>query len=306
MHTHCLVILALLFGLATPPALWPQSQPSGQDEDVEFSRTFGMPSFLSDIYSFKSEYPERSELRLYVAFINDILQFARGADEIFRARYEIAVEVLDLDGVRQDGEIVTHAVTAQRYEETNSRTIANQHSFEFDLRPGAYDVILEITDQATKRRLKRKKKFELRAFREHALGVSDVLFVNNKGVDGGWFPILHKTFEDPGASFDALFEIYPAGAKPVRLQATLVNTNNDIVYQHKTVARADEGHVLQRIPLNEGLQEAGLYRLTVELAAHEDSLSVEEVFLSQYSKVQNLRGDVASSNKLLHALKYVA
>ncbi|MCG8604119.1 GWxTD domain-containing protein [bacterium] len=305
MHIYCLVIFALLSCLARPVATRAQSQPFVQGDDAEFARIFGMPTSLYDIYSFKSEKTEQSELRVYVAFVNDILQFVRGADRIFRARYEIAVEILDIDSQRQDGEITTHVVTAQRYEETNSRAIANHHRFKFDLKPGPYDVILEITDQATKRRLRRKKRFELRAFSEDALGVSDIIFVSNRGTDRGWFPVLHKTFEDPLAAFDAHFEIYASGVPQVQLRATLVNTNNKIVYQYKTAAKLGEGRIFEKLALNESLHQAGLYRLRLELTTDQDSLSVEEVFLNQYTRAQEI-DDTASSNELLHALKYVS
>jgi len=151
-----------------------------------------------------------SQVRVYAAFVNDILQFVKQPDGSYRAQYELRVEIVDRHGDRQEGSILKREIAASGYSETNSRQELNQHQFAFDVPAGEYEIIFELTDLDNGRHLKRTNNLPVRNFSESLVSLSDIMFVDAACSDSlpfqPVFPNMSKTLETLNSDFGAYFE----------------------------------------------------------------------------------------------------
>lgn len=196
---------------------------------------FGPSLFSYDTYCFLSDDYERSRLDVYVAFANDILQFVKEKQGYFVASYDLSVSVFDKKGNLIDEKSVPKNIVVRKFERTNNTYLSNHHKFSFDIIPGKYKLVLNLTDNDTQKNLVREKKLDVDGFGlENAL-ISEILFsnqiiTNSNATIKEIIPNLDRKFSDPDSSFWAYFEMYPkTQSDSITLHLSIIDANNHTI-----------------------------------------------------------------------------
>lgn len=289
--------------------LFGQSQVSSSNNS-SYAQTFGKPLFIFHTYTFASEEPGKTRLDLYIAFVNDILQFVKDQEDIYRARYEIVVEILDSEGDRQDGDILKKEIVSYSFDDTNSRNIVNRNHFSFDLNPGTYELHLELTDLDTKRHLTREKNLELENYHQSSIALSELMFVDSIEFDSlqvsKVLPNMRKTLEDPSSEFGAYCELYALAQDSIKLKYAVYDLENNALvsklntfYPVRTVYR-------EFIPLKNLIKVPGQYVLVVEARSKHEKVMARQGFFVQYTEAPFSLKAFEKSRAYFRPLKYIA
>lgn len=285
-----------------------QNEPSNSHTS-SYVQTFGKPLFIFDTYTFASTEPGKTRLEVYVAFVNDILQFVKDQGGIYRAKYEIVVEVLERDGNRGDGDIVKKEIVCHSFDETNSRNIVNRNHFSFDLNPGAYELRLELTDLDTKRHLTREKSLELKNYHERSLALSELMFVDTIEFDSlqvsNVFPNMRRTLEEPSSEFGAYYELYAFGQDSIKLNYAVYDLENNVLVRKLSTFNPVRTVYREFIPLKKLIKVPGQYVLVVEARSKQEKVTERAGFYVQYSEVPFSIDDFENSKAYVCALKYI-
>lgn len=300
--------LAPLLLLLQASALAGQSR-SAHTDSTSYIHTFGKPLFVYDTYTFASPEVGKSRLKVFIAFVNDLLQFVKVSDHDYRARYEIVVEVLDAEGSHRAGSIRKDDLVARGYEETNSREIVSQQQFNFDLEPGSYELLVELTDLDTKRHLTRKEKVELRDLRSAQISLSDLMFLDSIDPDSreitNAVPNMARTYESASSVAAVYFELYTTIVDSVRLNISIFDDDNERVYNQERTFFPDVEKYQRLIPMSGLVPAAGQFYLVVEARAGTDKATSREGFIVQYAEQPFLHADFENSTAILNSLKYI-
>jgi GWxTD domain-containing protein len=275
-----------------------------------YAQTFGKPLFIFNTYTFASDQPGKTQLDVYVTFVNDILQFVKDQEQSYRAKYEIMVEILDEEGNRQDGDILKKEIISPSFDETNSRNIVNRNHFSFVLSPGAYDLHLELTDLDTKRHLSRDKKLELRNYQKGNIALSDLMFVDTIELDSlrvsNVIPNMRKTLEEPSSEFGAYYELYCFTQDSIKLRYSIYDLENNVIATELKTLYPDRLTYREFIPLKKLITVPGQYVLIVEARSNLEKVTAREGFFVQYSEALLSMKALESSTAYVRALKYIA
>lgn len=270
-----------------------------------FVQTFGKPVFVYDTYAFASDQPGKTRLDVYCAFVNDILQFVKNGDHLYKARYEMVVEILDRDGNRQDGEISRKEIVANNFQETNARNIVNQNAFSFQLPPGPYKLHLEIVDLDTRRHLVRTRDIGLKDFRTSQLAFSDLMFVDDIKLDSNRVsyvrPNMRKSLDEPDSHFGVYFELYNLGADSVRLTYSVYDPDNQPVVNKELNFASGTKDIRQFIALKDDFEHPGQYVFVVEARTKEDKATERRTFFVQYTNQPPAGSKPAGGSESPHA-----
>ncbi len=297
-----------IFLLLASSLLYSQNNESYSDSSSYF-HTFGKPLFLFNTYSFNSTVANKSQLNVFIAFVNDILQFVKNEDNSYYAKYEILIDIFDRDGNRLDGKILTKEVITQSFEETNSRINIIKHHIAFDLNPGSYDIFLELTDLDTKRNLNREKIVDIENFDIERIVMSDLMFVNSADIDSlpalKMFPNITKTLEDSLSELSAYFELYASGLDSIKLKLGVYTDENEPVYENSSTFLPGQKLIKKMVPLSKLINTAGYYVLVVEAKTANEMVLKNEGFIVQYSNTSHVKQTLDYSIAFLKAMKYI-
>ncbi len=283
--------------------------PSSHTNDTSFIQTFGKPLFIYNTYNFTSDQPGKSRLDVFIAFVNDILQFVKANDGLYQAKYEIVLEIMDENGNGVAGDILQKDITTTNFEETNSRNVVNMNQFTFHLAPGNYQLHLEITDLDTKRHLTRKKKIALKDFQTEGLAISDLLLYDEIQLDSTGFkqikPNMRRTMDEPNAPFGAYFELYNQTGDSLWLYSRVYDFNNQSTFNREEVFAPAQKFIRKMLPLKDSLKISGNYVLFVEARTHNKKVAARENFFVQFQDDQNFQKINIKSDLVWPALKYI-
>lgn len=278
-------------------------------DTTSYTHIFGKPLFIYDAFVFTSPEPGHSRLQVYLAFVNDILQFRRNGDN-FLAQYEVLVEIFDAHGRYRDGRGLKKKVSTHSYDETNSRHLVIEHQFHFDLPPGAYELMIELTDLDTKRHLRRERDIEVRDLETPEISLSDVIFADSIVLDRGRnveiTPNLNRTFEDPSTGFFGYFEVYHTRRDSLQVTVRLQDSFAREVYSESIAIPPKVRKYQKAIPIRKLLHTSGLFYFIVEARCNNHLVRMKQQFIIQYAEEKATDQDGFPSQAYLNALKYVA
>ncbi len=257
-----------------------------------------------------SNKPGKTRVDVYIAFVNDILQFVKQQENTYRAGYEILVEILDNRGNRQDGDILQREIEAHSFDDTNSRSIVNRNHVSFDLKSGSYKLHLELTDLDTRRHLTRDKNLMVKNYQKGAVALSDLMFVDSIQFDSlhvnAVLPNMQKTLDDPSSKFGAYFEVYCMEKDSVKLNYAVYDLENHMLASDHYVYYSARKIYREYLPLKDMVNTPGQYVLVVEARSGQQKVMSREGFFVQYSEVPFSVNALKNSTAYVKALKYIA
>jgi GWxTD domain-containing protein len=186
----------------------------------------GSPDFSFQVLNFFDGKGTRSDF--YVAISNENLQFTKEGD-YYIARYTVSFRVLADEGTRLLTEKSwTETVTEDDYEATVSR-VCHISPRSFSLQPGSYAVVAEITDEASKRTMRRSGTVDVPEFRSSFLDISNIIIGSQVITRSGQEKILPNLTAEMSYAVNeqlAYFELYDQfPGRIVSLQYKIVLTS---------------------------------------------------------------------------------
>ena len=297
----CCAVITFSFFSSTNGQIFP-GQPA-KSRDV-----FSSPLFLFDTYHFmSSEDTITSRLDVYVAFANDILQFVKGRQGNFTAGYDLFVSVFD-----KKGNLVTERSTGNRkitvttFEATNNQELKNEERLSFDLIPGDYKMVLDLTDYDTQKNLHREKQIHIKTIGIARLSLSEIIFADKVVLDSlnqirEIIPNLDHSFSDPRSLFWAFFEIYPIpGVDSLRLTATIMDATDHAIMRNEEKIAPAKRMIPYLVDLSKEIKNPGRYSIVIHVKQTDKEATIRGRFSANWSNFEFSRLNI---NTAIEALK---
>ena len=267
--------------------------------------TFGQSRFIYKIYNLSSKDRSGSKLLVYWSFVNDILQFVKESDVIYRARYEIEIDLFDRKMNHIDGSSNINEIVVSSYEETNSNTLVQEGSVYFIAKPGDYVLRIELTDLDIQKSLERKKEIKLRDFSPQKLCLGDIIFVDKAQIDSTGKleirPNLDASFKDPESNFSAYLELYPpAKIDSLSFNYSTIDPYDQTIFDTTFTLAATKNIIKYIIDLKKTIKGPGRYFLTIEAMAHKQHAEMKRRYFVQWGDLPVM---VKNIDKALEPLK---
>ncbi len=146
------------------------------------------PEFHANVVTFQSDRgAAETVVEVYLSVAYDQLAFTR-AGEVFRADYEVAMQLVGPRGETIFDETSRANTTTPLYEETLSEDVTRVQRFTFIVRPGLYELDVTLTDQTLDEARSVVLDVEVPSYPTNRLTVSDLLLADYLGESGPDLP----------------------------------------------------------------------------------------------------------------------
>lgn len=278
-----------------------------QNMRAQGKKMFGPPLFLYNTYTFMSEEDSTScRVDVYVSFANDILQFVKERQGDFTASYDLFVSIFDKKGNHIREKSARDKIEANSFEETNKRTLNNQHRLSFDLAPGKYKLSLDLTDYDTQKSLHREKELELKGFGVEELTLSEIVFADEIELDSSdnileIVPNLDRNFINPKSLFWAYFEIYPLHRNnDLTVYYTIFDAAEHAIAREEESIKATELINPYMVDLSKFVKAPGRYTILIQVGEDEKKVTTRAKFSANWSNFEITQLNI---NTAIQALK---
>jgi len=258
--------------------------------------------FLIKTYSIAGRNPEKTQMALFCKIPYDHFQFI-AADSLFRAGFEITIQILENKTTIIADTIKKYRVEVSTFEETNSRHDFTEKLFLFNLKPGQYEYIIHLQDLETQKSLIKKNQFTVPDYNQN-YSLSDILFLKSKPDDlniQNITPLYPPVRSVADSEFYAFFYIVTR-IRPVSMPLvyTIQNIENKVILQDSV--RIEVGHEIVPVllPLDKHL-DFGQYTLHLRVPV-EPEFSVSAPFFVQWG-IQSVH--ITDIEILLDPLKFI-
>lgn len=268
---------------------------------------FASPLFLYNTFYFISaEDSTIYDLEVHLAFANDILQFVKGRQADFTGGYDLFVSIFDKRGNLIAEKSTRKKITVESFEETNDRNLQNRLKLSFELIPGEYKLVLNLTDHDTQKNLHREKELHIKSFGFNKLAVSEILFADYIAQDSmkkivQIFPNLDRNFTDPNSLFWAFFKIYPMNSlDSLKITCTVTDASDQAIVrdEHKILA---SGNVFPYLfDLSKHIKSPGRYSIIAQIKQNNSEVKTQAKFSANWS---NFTFSKLNINSAIEALK---
>ena len=187
-----------------------------------------------EVFAFASDQPAKGRIDIYVQIPYPEIKFVKEQEQ-YTGRFEISAAVLSSEKQElwQKSQIVE--LHLKDFSQTISNRSFNLKQFSTDIAPGKYDLLLQVTDQETKKVKSFKNSMVVKDFGNDTLGLSDVMLVHRMAIDGTRkyiVPNLTGVICKEQNSFYLFFEIYNrAQIDSALLTYKFVNPKQEVVAQ---------------------------------------------------------------------------
>jgi GWxTD domain-containing protein len=191
-----------------------------------------IPNLLAEVFAFASDQPGKGRIDIFVQIPYPDINFVK-EEEKYTGRFEISAAVLSQEKqqIWQKSQLVEMHV--KDFSETVSPRFFSLKQFSTDLAPGKYGLVLQVTDQESKKVETFRRPIVVKDFAIDTLALSDIMFVQRMSIDGtrkNIVPNLTGTINKEQTSFYLFFEIYNrAKLDSVQLMCKLINQKQDVV-----------------------------------------------------------------------------
>jgi GWxTD domain-containing protein len=147
------------------------------------------PEFNVDVITFSSERgTAQTVVEVYVSVAYDQLAFTR-AGEVFRADHQLQLRLVGPRGETVFDEMTHGESSTPLYEETLAEDIFRLQRFTFLVRPGDYQLDLQMTDRTLNKQHEKKLDIRVPRYLNNSLGVSDILLTDFLGASSPDLPV---------------------------------------------------------------------------------------------------------------------
>ncbi|MBN1349741.1 GWxTD domain-containing protein [candidate division KSB1 bacterium] len=279
-----LILLALLLSTGNGDSQFKQS-----DRQPD-AHVFGRSRFNYNVYNMSSADRQKSQLLIYWAFIYDILQFEKGEQGKFRAKYELTFSLLNPKMDLIDSHAMTKELVVDSFEATNSTESYEEGHTIFSAAPGKYVLRIELMDLDTQRSLVREQELVLRDFQREKMCLSDIIFANKIRYDSTGkitiHPNLSANFEDPGSDFFSYIELYPPSAADlIEISYSIIGSHDEVAFD--TVATLVASKLLHRYVFNlrKQISAPGRYFIEIEARCEKQKAKMRRRFFVQWGNL---------------------
>ncbi len=268
MKIFLFLLISAKLSVAQVVPLEPERQREAFNESERF---FGPPIFLYDFFCFRSgsDY-SYSRIDLHIGFCNDILQFVKESNDRFHAQYELMITVFDKKGNHMSGKTIAENILVQNFAETNRRDITQKIYYTFELIPDDYKVVIELTDQDTRKTLRREEILTVRGFQADRVRMSDIIFTDSMPSVGAEHvlesirPNLNRIFKDAASSFRACVEVYPVSLNDsLRVRCMIYDIHDKLITEQRDVFIPQQKTYFHIINLQDLIVDANKYRIKI-------------------------------------------
>ena len=285
----------------------PDRAPFTQDRQM-----FGPPLFLYDTYCFLNQDTTANsfdyKFEVYIAFANDILQFIKERQGNFTAGYDLYVGIFDPKGNQVAEKATGKKISVQTFEATNDRNLDNKHHISFNLIPGRYKLVLDLTDSDTQKSLHREKEMNIEGVNLNQVSVSEILFADKVIFDSlkniqEIIPNLNRNFVEPQSNFGAYFEIYSQAAKNnLKLIYTITDAAEQAVIRNEQLMKVDSKITPYLLDLSKNIKKPGRYTLAIQVEENDEKVSTKAKFSANWS---NFEFSKLNMNTAIETLKEI-
>ncbi|MCX6122532.1 MAG: GWxTD domain-containing protein [Ignavibacteriales bacterium] len=187
---------------------------------------------LTEVFAFASDQPGKGRVDIYVQVPYPEINFIK-EEEKYTGRFEITAAVLSREKQQlwQKSQLVE--LRLKDFSQTLSHRFFSLKQFSTDLAPGNYELILQVTDQESKKVETSRRPIVVKDFENDTLALSDVMFVHRMAIDGtrkNIVPNLTGMIGKEQTSFYLFFEIYNhAKLDSVQLICKFINPKHEVV-----------------------------------------------------------------------------
>jgi GWxTD domain-containing protein len=187
-----------------------------------------------EAFASASDQPGKGRIDIYVQVPYPEISFFREGEQ-YSGRFEIsaAVSSQEKQQLWQKSQIVE--LHPKDFSQTVSNRFFSLKQFSTDLAPGNYELLLQVTDQESKKAEVSKRFIVVKDFENDTLALSDVMFVHRTTFDGtrkNIVPNLTGMISKEQTSFYLFFEIYNrAQIDSVQLICKFINQKQNVVAQ---------------------------------------------------------------------------
>ena len=187
-----------------------------------------------EAFAFVSDQPGKGRIDIYVQVPYPEINFVK-EEEQYTGRFEISATVLSQEKQQlwQKSQLVE--LHLKDFSQTISNSSFSLKQFSTDLAPGKYDLLLQVTNQESKKVESSKQSIIVKDFWNDTLALSDVMFVRRMTIDGtrkNIVPNLTGMIGKEQNSFYLFFEIWNrAQLDSVQLTCKFINSKREVVAQ---------------------------------------------------------------------------
>lgn len=184
--------------------------------------------------SYPSPEPEKTLGIMVIQIDYDDLTFLKSGDK-FVARYELSVEILDELADIADQKFWREEIVLDSFDETILSDRGYQKKLEFNLAPGKYSYVVQMSSLESRKVFERTGEKNLDDFWNDFAGVSDVVFTRTTEIDttfNGYLPsdtFIRAKFEE---GFSAQFALFSFDNEPFQFVWRVYNILEDVVALH--------------------------------------------------------------------------
>ena len=273
-------------------------------ERVPNENDYGGSLFQMAYYDFADSSAELSKIEFHVSFVNDILTFIKEDNDLFKAKYEMVVEVLDKKNIPLMDKSVSGEVIANSFRETNDRIRKIHKDISLSASPGKYKFRLTLLDMETKRNIIRERDIILREFSPEAIHLSDIMFLDLvQYLDHGKIrimPNLNANFASRKSDFSAYFEIYlPSNLDSLDVEYKVIDEYDNIIFEEKDKKNVDSEVIRQIIQMKDKVTRPGKYSLIAKATAGDNVAEQKRQFSVHWGRVVFNTGNIEIAVKPL-------
>jgi GWxTD domain-containing protein len=194
----------------------------------------GISNLFAEAFAFASDQPGKGRVDIYVQVPYPEINFVKEGDR-YTGRLEISATILSQEKqqIWQNSQLTELHV--KDFSQTVSHRFSSLKQFSADIAPGNYELLLQITDQESKKVESAKRSITVKDFGNDTLALSTVMMVSRISSDGmrkTIIPNLTGTITKEQSSFYLFFEIYNrVPLDSVKLICTLINPKKEVVAQ---------------------------------------------------------------------------
>jgi GWxTD domain-containing protein len=189
---------------------------------------------FAEAFAFKSDSSEKGRLDIYIQVPYPEINFVKEGEQ-YVGRIEISATVLTQEKQELWQTSQTVELRLKDFTQTISHRLSTLKRFSTDLLPGKYELLLQVTDNESKKIATFHKSVVVKDFGTDSLAVSDLMLVHRMDVDGtrkNIVPNLTGVIAKESNGFFLFFEIYNrTQLDSVQLLCRFINPKKEVIAQ---------------------------------------------------------------------------
>jgi GWxTD domain-containing protein len=297
----------LILGLA----LW--SNPVFAQAEVQEKPDDNASGVYAQAYSYESDQKGKGRVEIDIQIPYENVSFVK-EDDLYVARLEIAASISSPEDqpVWQKSQSVE--IRVKEFAQTTSSRHSSFKQFSTDLSPGKYELLLQVTDEESKKGAKIERPLKVVDFGSDSLAVSDLMLVSRVSSDGAKkavVPNLIDNVEQDTSGFYLFFEIYDnVQIDSVRLSCKFFDARHELALERTKLEVLDGNRTQVVWKIDTPSLSAGHYLISLEAEGalkNQPSVVMRNIASrSFFIRIHGLPLTITDIDKAIDQLRYIA